>query len=64
LHRTTSCDVLNVKIRQTGASVGLERTEKSEVLKHSKVLGVYFGYMGANPPGWIEFIFWKKISTT
>jgi len=64
LRRSTSNDVLSVKIGPTSASVDLQKNWK-KCSKHSKNLGVYFGYMGAKPPGRIEpKFFWKKASAT
>jgi len=53
LRRTTAYDVLNVKINPTSASVDfLKNWEKRS--KRSKVLGVYFTYVGAKTPGRID----------
>jgi len=65
LRRSTSNDVLGVKIGPTSASVDLRKNWEKKCSKHSKYLGVYFGYMGAKPPWQIERkFFWKKISST
>ena len=48
LRRTASYDVLSAKIGPTGSSLGaLMKRKKS---KHSKVLGVYFTYLGGKTP--------------
>jgi len=64
LRRTTSYDVLSAKIGKTAFSVGARKNWR-KWSKHSKVLGIYFGYMGGKSRGRIEpKFFWKKISPT
>jgi len=52
MRKTTSYDVLIVKIGPTAFSVGARKNWK-KWSKHSKVLGVYFGYMGGKIP-WVD----------
>jgi len=47
-----SNDVLNVKIGPTSKRVW--KNWENKCSKHSKVFGVYFGYMGAKLPEWID----------
>jgi len=54
LRRSTSNDVLSVKIGPTSVSVVLRKNWEKKCSKHSQNLGVYFGYMGAKPLGRIE----------
>jgi len=64
MRRSTSNDVLSVKIGPTGASVDLWKYWEKKCSKHSKNFGVYFGYMGEKPLCVLSPIFWKKISAT
>jgi len=65
LHRTASNDVLVVKIGPVSASVDTRKNWGKKCTKNLKFLGVYFGYMGVKPLGWLSPYFcWKKISQT
>jgi len=50
VRRSTSNDVLSVKIDPTSATVDLWKNWEKKCSKHSKNLGVYFGYMGGKTP--------------
>jgi len=62
LRTSTSNDVLNVKIGPTSASVDLRKNWEKKCSKHSKNLGVYFGYMGGKTPwaDWTQNFFGRR----
>jgi len=62
LRRSTSNDVLSVKIGPTSVSVDLRKNWEKKCSKHSKNLGVYFAYMWGKTPGRIEpkFLFGRR----
>jgi len=62
LRRSTSNDVLSVKIGPTSASVDLRKKWEKKCSKHSKNLGVYFGYMRGKTPWayWAQNFFGRR----
>ena len=65
LHRddppTILITVLSVKIGPTSASVDLRKNWEKKCSKHSKNLGVYFGYMGGKiPTDWAQIFFGRR----